>query len=188
MEPPSILVGRKGRYGRRDTRLVKNTRIYLPTGDGRLAKVGWRHLRLEPWHILREISRDGLGLVALEIAHGNAPNLHHWNAHPCRARLPYLLCNECVQEHRVKRRATTVQWPEPVDQRLDHLCLLARQAGERVSRAEILGALVAHAPMDGEGLGVMLRAYRRMGQEHLVPTSAHPEDVSRLGRPRALKP
>jgi hypothetical protein len=56
---------------------------------------------------------------------------------------------------------TQVYWPVIVDNRLDELVGLARAAGERASRAELLAALVWHASMDGEGLGVMVRACRR---------------------------
>jgi hypothetical protein len=56
---------------------------------------------------------------------------------------------------------TQVYWPLVVDNRLDELVVAARSAGERVSRAEMLAALVWHASVDGEGLGVMVRACRR---------------------------
>lgn len=81
------------------------------------------------------------------------------------------------------RRTTTVNWPEVVDRRLDYLRELATEAGERVSRAELLGALVSHAPLDGEGLGVMVRAYRRMTMSELSPPATAPL-APRTGRPR----
>lgn len=61
------------------------------------------------------------------------------------------------------RRTTSVNWPIAVDERLDKLLALARASGERTSRAQILATLVMGAPLDGEGLGVMVREYRRAG-------------------------
>jgi hypothetical protein len=56
---------------------------------------------------------------------------------------------------------TQVLWPIAVDDRLDNLRDLVLAQGERASRAELLATLVWHAPTDGEGLGVMVRTYRR---------------------------
>ena len=66
----------QGMVGRRATRIVKNARLYLATADGQIAQFGWGDLCLEHWHILREITGDGLGLVAFENSHGILPNLH----------------------------------------------------------------------------------------------------------------
>lgn len=60
------------------------------------------------------------------------------------------------------KRTTSVNWPESVDRRLDRLLELAEEAGEQTSRAQILATLVCQAPLDGEGLGVQVRAYRRL--------------------------
>ena len=62
-----------GLIGRRDTRILKNARLYLATPDGQIAKFGWGDLDLERWHLLREISNDGLGLVARQATHGRPP-------------------------------------------------------------------------------------------------------------------
>lgn len=66
----------QGMVGRRVTRIVKNARLYLATADGQIAKFGWGDVCLEHWHILREITGDGLGLVAFENSHGIPPNSH----------------------------------------------------------------------------------------------------------------
>ena len=50
--------------------------------------------------------------------------------------------------------------PEAVDDRLERLLDLGRERGERVSRSDIVAALVWHSPLDGEGLGVTVRRYR----------------------------
>jgi len=55
---------------------------------------------------------------------------------------------------------SSIQWPAAIDMRLDGLVNLARDAGDSLSRAELLGALVFHAPTDGEDLSRLLRAYR----------------------------
>lgn len=61
----------QGMVGRRDTRIVKNARLYLATADGAVNKVGWGDLCLEQWHVLRAISTEGLVLVASETAPGS---------------------------------------------------------------------------------------------------------------------
>jgi hypothetical protein len=78
----------------------------------------------------------------------------------------HLLCNRstaAVQSFLVgdEMYRTQVYWPLVVDNQLDELVGSARAAGERTSRAELLAALVWHASTDGEGLGVMVRTYRR---------------------------
>lgn len=64
----------QGMVGRRETLVVKNSRIYLASPDGLVTKIGWGDLCLERWHILREVTRDGIGLVAFENRHGTPPN------------------------------------------------------------------------------------------------------------------
>ncbi len=65
------------------------------------------------------------------------------------------------------KKQTAVYWPTVVDQYLDDLLAAAVAAGEDTSRAQILAALVVHSSTDGEGLGVMVREYRRMGVDTL---------------------
>jgi hypothetical protein len=55
---------------------------------------------------------------------------------------------------------SSVQWPAAIDMRLDGLVDLARDAGDSLSRGELLGALVLSAPTDGNELSRLLRIYR----------------------------
>jgi hypothetical protein len=85
-------------------------------------------------------------------------------------------------------RKTLVHWPKLVDERLNILLALAEQAGEQTSRSQILAALVCEATVDGEGLGVMIRNYRRMTVDRLERQLADITPGPRRpgpGRPRA---
>jgi hypothetical protein len=83
------------------------------------------------------------------------------------------------------KRTTSVNWPEAVDRRLDRLLELAEEAGEQTSRAQILAALVCQAPLDGEGLGVQVRAYRRIAWADFDQrTGPVPPPAPRRGRRR----
>lgn len=62
----------QGMIGPRDTRIVKNARIYLAATDGQVAKIGWGDVCLEQWALLREIAADGMCLVAFECTFGTA--------------------------------------------------------------------------------------------------------------------
>lgn len=83
-----------------------------------------------------------------------------------------------------RKRTTSVCWPIAVDDRLDRLHQLAREAGEQTSRAQILAALVAQAPLDGEGLGVMIRAYRRLPAADFEAATGPIAKVARQPGPR----
>jgi hypothetical protein len=65
-------------------------------------------------------------------------------------------------------KQAAVAWPLPVDARLDQLLGLARDAGERTSRREIVAALVAMCDLSGEDLGALLRRYRTRRVRDLV--------------------
>lgn len=84
-------------------------------------------------------------------------------------------------------RKTLVHWPKLVDERLNMLLALAEHAGEQTSRSQILAALVCEATVDGEGLGVMVRNYRRLPvaqlEQQLADLTPAPQR-SRPGRPR----
>lgn len=82
------------------------------------------------------------------------------------------------------KRTTSVCWPIAVDDRLDRLHQLAREAGEQTSRAQILAALVAQAPLDGEGLGVLIRAYRRLPAAEFEAATGPMPEVARQPGPR----
>jgi hypothetical protein len=56
----------QGIVGSRDTRIIKNARIYLATTDEQVIQVGWGDLCLEQWHLLRAICGEELLLVAFE--------------------------------------------------------------------------------------------------------------------------
>lgn len=55
---------------------------------------------------------------------------------------------------------SSVYWPAPTDQRLNALVDLAQEQGERLSKADLLGALVHNAPQTGETIGALVRHYR----------------------------
>lgn len=61
-----------------------------------------------------------------------------------------------------ERRTTSVQWPTAVDDRLDMLLRLLAVEGVPTSRAQLLAALVAAAPLDGPKLARTVNAYRKL--------------------------
>ena len=67
--------------------------------------------------------------------------------------------------HEGERRSTLVYWPTRVDERLDFLLSLISENGGQASRAQVLAALVAAAPLDGVKLDRQLRAYRRRDED-----------------------
>jgi hypothetical protein len=62
-----------------------------------------------------------------------------------------------------ERWPTNIMWPAPIDQRLSGLVDVAIRDGEQdsLSRSELLAALVLAAPIKGEELAKLLRAYRK---------------------------
>ncbi|MFO0617215.1 MAG: hypothetical protein U0414_31755 [Polyangiaceae bacterium] len=63
-----------------------------------------------------------------------------------------------------ERWPTSIIWPAAIDERLGALVDLAIEDGgeaERMSRAELLAALVLAAPAEGEALSDLLRRFRR---------------------------
>ena len=84
---------------------------------------------------------------------------------------------------------SSVYWPAPIDQRLNDLVALAERSGERLSKADLLGALVLSAPDDGEELGVLVRSYRRSATRDVIGSRDTDAVVSlearRPGRRRA---
>jgi hypothetical protein len=63
------------------------------------------------------------------------------------------------------KRTTSVQWPQAIDDRLQVLVAMAAAAGEPVSRAQLLAALVAGVPMEAEHIGAVVRSYHRQRPE-----------------------
>jgi hypothetical protein len=56
---------------------------------------------------------------------------------------------------------TNVQWPAPVDQRLNELLDRLSAEGGEATRSQMLAALVASAPAGGRDLAKLLTAYKR---------------------------
>ena len=75
---------------------------------------------------------------------------------------------------------TNIVWPAPIDQRLNGLVDVAIRDGEQdsLSRSELLAALVLAAPIKGEELVKLLRAYRKatVGQS-VVKCGDEPADA-----------
>lgn len=85
--------------------------------------------------------------------------------------------------HNGDRRNTLVYWPAHVDERLDLLLSLVAATGEHASRAQILAALVAAAPLDGAKLARQVRAYRRQDEESFIADHAGHVHTRNRGRP-----
>ncbi len=65
--------------------------------------------------------------------------------------------------------------PGAVDERLEGLLQRARSEGNQISRSDIVAALIWHAPVDGDALGVMVRQCRRdMQRVAPVEPMSHP--------------
>jgi hypothetical protein len=71
--------------------------------------------------------------------------------------------------------------PPAVDERLEELLQLAYDEGNRLSRSEIVAALIWHCPLDGDGLGVIVREYRRA-----MRSVSQPSKGSRRPGPRSF--
>jgi hypothetical protein len=67
-----------------------------------------------------------------------------------------------------ERRNTLVHWPASVDKRLDVLLDLMAASGGRASRAQLLAALVATAPLDGPRLERQIRRYRQLDEDEFT--------------------
>lgn len=78
-----------------------------------------------------------------------------------------------------------IDLPPPIDQRITDLVRLARGAGERTYRKEIVGALILAAPTDGVALGEMLRAYRTAAirDAWVGPPVEVPDEITYAPRP-----
>ena len=76
--------------------------------------------------------------------------------------------------------STSILWPAAIDERLGALLDLAvdeGSEGERLSRAELLAALVLAAPSHGGALSELLRNFRKANVGDAI--------VTRAGEPRA---
>ncbi|OLT30704.1 hypothetical protein BJF79_38385 [Actinomadura sp. CNU-125] len=85
------------------------------------------------------------------------------------------------------KRTTSVQWPDAVDDRLQVLVALAAAEGVQVSRAQLLAALVASAPMDGVQLGEVARTYLRERPEPFTQATGSAGDLPVVRRPGAKR-
>jgi hypothetical protein len=85
--------------------------------------------------------------------------------------------------HNGQRRSTLVYWPASVDERLDLLLDLLRGSGEHASRAQILAALVAAAPLNADTLARQVRAYRQQDEASFTAEHTKPQHPGR-GRRR----
>ncbi|MHA4815842.1 hypothetical protein ACXZ65_15980 [Streptomyces aculeolatus] len=61
-----------------------------------------------------------------------------------------------------ERRRTLLEWPSLIDERLEILIRAAVAAGEPVSRAQMLAALVAQTDADPDDVADTVRSYRRL--------------------------
>lgn len=89
----------------------------------------------------------------------------------------------------LRRRQTSVLWPEDVDRRLGILVRAAAAAGERTSRAELLAALVTDAAVDPEQLADIVHRYRRLPADALTGDADRDDlPVVRTTGPRRATP
>jgi hypothetical protein len=79
-------------------------------------------------------------------------------------------------------KASAINWPFPVDRRLDQLVELANQAGANTRRYEVAAALVAASEPDGEMLLRLVIEWRRAKVRDVVldvPEAAQVVDIPR---------
>lgn len=76
------------------------------------------------------------------------------------------------------------RWPWPVHQRLDGLYELAKRAGARPSRAELIAAIVCAFPAEPEALDEVLRAYRTSTVRSVALREPEQGNVVRIDRRR----
>jgi hypothetical protein len=89
--------------------------------------------------------------------------------------------------YNAERRSTLVYWPTAVDERLDLLHHLLSREGYQTSRAQILAALVAATPLNGEQLVQKLTSYRRTEEGPFVAETASHSHHRRERRPGPLQ-
>lgn len=80
-----------------------------------------------------------------------------------------------LRAHSEKNAA--IQWPLPIDHRLEMLVEAATEAGENTSRKELAAAIMFNAPTDGEELAAILRQYRTATAGDALPWFASEEVV-----------
>ena len=85
-----------------------------------------------------------------------------------------------------QRRRTLVALPEPVDDRLELLIRVARAGGIRVSRSQLLAAMVATAPITPGAISRMVMRYLSLNQAAFSEGHPHGDlpEVTHPGRRR----
>lgn len=87
------------------------------------------------------------------------------------------------------RRNTLVYWPAAVDERLNLLLDLLQRHGENASRAQILAALVAAAPLDADKIAQQVRAYQQLDEESFTAEhTRHPRSQQPRRKPGPRRP
>jgi hypothetical protein len=81
-----------------------------------------------------------------------------------------------------REKNAAVAWPLPVDERLNQLIELAREAGERTNRKELAAAIVLAAPEDPHQLSEMVRRYRRATARDALVTPPDEANVVSIDR------
>lgn len=82
------------------------------------------------------------------------------------------------------RRQTLVYWPVQIDRRLELLLALIDEQGGQASRAQLLAALVATAPLDGAALSRVVVSYIAQDEERFASENAQhraPRETRRPG-------
>lgn len=73
------------------------------------------------------------------------------------------------------RKPTSMVWPGPVHEHLDHLVRVAISDGENdaLSRAELAAALIWSAPTDAKRLSALLKKYRKAKAGDRLPNDGN---------------
>jgi hypothetical protein len=82
-------------------------------------------------------------------------------------------------------RAAGIDWPMPLDQRLDELCDLADEEGAETSRKELAAALVLAAPSSPVRLKALIDKYRKAKAREAAVTPNGEDRVLTI-RPRQM--
>jgi hypothetical protein len=96
-----------------------------------------------------------------------------------------------ARAHRSVTKAAAVNWPIPVDRRLDQLVEMANEAGASTNRGELAAALVNAATADGDDLLRLVVAWRTARVRNVVvrvPEGAEVIELPRYGPGRRKRP
>lgn len=85
-----------------------------------------------------------------------------------------------VRAQRTPPKAAAINWPMPVDRRLEQLVELANENGANTRRNELCAALVAAAPVDADELLEMILTLRRASVRDVVLDVRAEADVVHL--------